>query len=95
MKRLTGVLFGLLCIAWIVVLPFSILLAAASFADRGGGLGVSILKADFLSLPVVCLLAPVAAWIGWKKGRRRVAWGLAAAPVLWLAAPAVVWAAMR
>ena len=84
MNRLTGLAFGLLCVLWVIVLPLSLLLAAASFADHPGTVGVVLLKADFFSLPVVCLLAPIAAWIAWKKGARGPAWALAAAPMLWL-----------
>ncbi len=95
MKRLTGVLFGLVCAAWIVVLPFSILFAVAYFADRPATVDVWVLKANFLSFPVICLLATIAAWIAWQKGRRRIAWALAAAPVLWLVVPAIVWGLTR
>jgi hypothetical protein len=39
---------------------------------------------------VVCLLAPLLAWIQWRQGREPIAWAAMAAPVAWGAATIAV-----
>jgi hypothetical protein len=39
---------------------------------------------------VVCLLAPLLAWIQWRRGREPIAWAAMAAPVAWGAAALTV-----
>ncbi|KQY92419.1 hypothetical protein ASD21_13520 [Caulobacter sp. Root1455] len=39
---------------------------------------------------VVCLLAPLLAWIQWRRGREPIAWAAMAAPVAWAAATITV-----
>lgn len=34
---------------------------------------------------IVCLLAPLRAWIEWKRGREPIAWAAMAAPLAWAA----------
>ncbi|WP_246263279.1 hypothetical protein [Caulobacter soli] len=39
---------------------------------------------------VVCLLAPLVAWIQWRRGREPIAWASMAAPLAWAAATLAV-----
>ena len=39
---------------------------------------------------IVCLLAPLRAWIEWKRGREPIAWAAMAAPLAWAAATLAV-----
>ena len=39
---------------------------------------------------VVCLLAPLLAWIQWRRGREPIAWAAMAAPIAWGAAALTV-----
>ena len=39
---------------------------------------------------VVCLLAPLLAWIAWRRGREPIAWAAMAAPLAWGAAAMAV-----
>ncbi|WP_426013353.1 hypothetical protein [Caulobacter sp. DWR2-3-1b2] len=39
---------------------------------------------------IVCLLAPLRAWIEWKRGREPIAWAAMAAPLAWGAAALAV-----
>jgi hypothetical protein len=39
---------------------------------------------------IVCLVAPLRAWIEWKRGREPIAWAAMAAPVAWGAAALTV-----
>jgi hypothetical protein len=39
---------------------------------------------------IVCLLAPLRAWIEWKRGREPIAWAAMAAPLAWAAATLTV-----
>jgi len=39
---------------------------------------------------IVCLVAPLRAWIEWKRGREPIAWAAMAAPVAWAAATLTV-----
>jgi hypothetical protein len=95
--RFKAVVFGLACAVWIVALPFTIILAmmAPLLAEKGVTAGSGILVANFISFPLACLLGPIAGWIAWTKGMRALAWALVAAPLLWVAAPAVVWGVMK
>jgi hypothetical protein len=87
------VLFGLVCGAWLLVSPVAAFLAmmAPRLSEGGLSAGVWILMINFFTLPVACVLAPIAAMIARGKGRVRLGWGLLAAPMLWIITPAVVW----
>lgn len=39
---------------------------------------------------IVCLLAPLKAWIEWRRGREPIAWAAMAVPVAWAAATLTV-----
>lgn len=39
---------------------------------------------------IVCLLAPLRAWIEWKRGREPIAWAAMAAPLAWAGATLAV-----
>jgi len=39
---------------------------------------------------IVCLVAPLRAWIEWKRGREPIAWAAMAAPLAWAAATLTV-----
>ena len=39
---------------------------------------------------VVCLLAPLASWIAWRRGREPIAWAAMAVPLAWAAAALAV-----
>lgn len=54
--------------------------------DRAGNLLNPVAWLGFVfaaSFWVVCLLAPLAGWILWRKGEPALAWGVMAVPLAW------------
>lgn len=92
-----GVVFGLICALWLLFFPVAAFLAfmAPRLASSGLDAPAWALMVNFYTLPAAVVLLPVAAVILRGKGRPRLGWALLAAPLLWLAVPAVVWSAVQ
>jgi hypothetical protein len=89
--RLKGVVFGLVCALWILITPLALILAGLSpMAGEQGGAGRVAPMALLFTWPAATILAPIAGAISWRKGRRKLACGLVASPLLWVAALFVI-----
>lgn len=96
MKRWRGVLFGLVCVFWLLMVPVTCFLAVMSpfLADAGVSVAVCALILNFVTWPLACLLAPIAGLIAYKKNHHRAAWIIVALPLLWVAVAIGGFAAM-
>lgn len=90
---LRGLVFGLICGLWLLFTPLALFFALIGVmaADAGESAGGVALMFNFFTWPLGTILAPIAAAIAWRKGNTRLAWILAAVPLLWLVIPALVW----
>jgi hypothetical protein len=87
--------FGLAAVLWILATPVALLLAALSpmLGDdptNAANPRLPLILTLLYTWPAATLLAPVGGAIAWRKGRRQLAWGLLASPLLWVAAVFIV-----
>lgn len=84
-------LFGSACVLWLLATPLALLLAMLSpvLADNPANRNEPHLKLVMTLLftwPVATVLAPIAGAVAYRKAYRKLAWGLIASPLIWVAA---------
>jgi hypothetical protein len=82
--------------AWVLVLPIAGLMALTSpmIFDAGESRALWIMFGFMLAFPVLVIVSPIAAWLFRNAGRRRLAWGLMALPLVWIGTGFAIYFAM-
>ena len=77
-------LFTIVCLLMLV--PTALMaVTAPMLSDAGVNASIRILMLGGLLGPIVFVMSPLTAWVGYRTGRYRLAWRAMIAPLVWLA----------
>jgi len=80
----TLMLFTIVCVLMLV--PTALMaVTAPMLADSGVNAAIWMLMAGGVLGPIVFLMSPLTAWVGYRTARYRLAWWTMTAPLVWLA----------